>query len=230
MTRDDATEPLGRVGTKSLSGSDSRGWDVEVSKSVGRWLLLRRQNDAIRPWKHQLLQLLEPPLGQHPPARARPRSRGTPSARKAPPGPICCGPPRDGPCGEQNLFGDCLGAKTSAGTTPLAALEKVDKGQDGRVQPRRNFQRVPRDGSCGAGGWGRDCNSWGLVAAQREIRGNLTAERRCDLSRRPRDMHPFARTVRKHWRGGNCRRWRNNWRFYSCRVICIVGNTGSTWT
>ncbi len=87
----------------------------------------------------------------------------------------------------------------------FAFLETADKGH-GRLEIRRYFQSIAID-------WFEDISQWeglqsvGMVESSREIKGQISVERRYFLSSLPLDVKLFAQAVRGHWGVENSCHW-----------------------
>jgi predicted transposase YbfD/YdcC len=97
------------------------------------------------------------------------------------------------------------GAKPARATATLALHQTVEKDH-GRQETRRYYQSGELD-------WFADRQKWeglqsvGLVEAVREVRGQVTVERRYYLSSLPVEVETFARAVRGHWAIENSLHW-----------------------
>ncbi len=84
-------------------------------------------------------------------------------------------------------------------------METADKGH-GRLEIRRYFQSIAID-------WFEDISQWeglqsvGMVESSREIKGQISVERRYFLSSLPLDVKLFAQAVRGHWGVENSCHW-----------------------
>jgi predicted transposase YbfD/YdcC len=108
-------------------------------------------------------------------------------------------------------------AERPAGVAPSLAVarlvrKKVVEKDHGRLETREYFQSAEL-------GWFADKDQWeglqsvGMVQATREIKGQISTERRYYLSSLPLDIERFSRAVRGHWGIENKLHWIMDVRF-----------------
>lgn len=97
------------------------------------------------------------------------------------------------------------GAPTPLAAARLAEFETIEK-EHGRVETRRYYLSDQLGWFEGIGEW-EGLRTVGMVEATREIKGQVSVERRYYLSSLPLDVKNFARAVRGHWSIENKLHW-----------------------
>jgi predicted transposase YbfD/YdcC len=97
------------------------------------------------------------------------------------------------------------GKPPSAAVAGLATLQTVEKDH-GRLETRTYYQSAGLDWFADRGQW-EGLQTIGLVAAEREVGGKKTVERRYYLSSLPLGVETFAKAVRGHWSVENSLHW-----------------------
>jgi predicted transposase YbfD/YdcC len=97
------------------------------------------------------------------------------------------------------------GAPLPKAAALLAEFETVEK-EHGRIETRRYYMSDRLEWFEGAHEW-EGLRAVGMVEATREIKGQISVERRYYLSSLPLDVKNFARAVRGHWGIENKLHW-----------------------